>query len=82
MRRRTGKGKADQEGGTKKRTGVDSKNHDRDFQDDPILVRTQDPSPPDHDTVGDNILSQIPGDSPSQGSVQGCSRTTIWLRDV
>src|SRR5712691_7357710 len=62
-------------GGTeRKRTGVDAKDDDRQHQDYPILVRTQDPSPPDHDTVGDNILSQIPGDSPNQGSVQGCSR--------
>jgi hypothetical protein len=54
----------------KKRTGVDAKDDDRNHQDDPILIRTQDPSSPDHDTVGDNILCQIPGDSPSRGSAR------------
>ena len=57
-----------------KRTGVEAKHDDRQYQDYPILVRTKDPSPPNHDAVGDIILSQIPGDSPNQGSVQGCSR--------
>jgi len=61
----------------RKRTGVDAKNDDRNHQDDLILVRTQDPGAPDHDTVSHNILSQIPGDSPSQGSVRGCSQMTI-----
>ena len=60
-----------------KRTGVDAKDDDRNHQDDLILIRTQDPSPQDYDTVGDNILSQMPGDSPSQGSIQGCSRMMI-----
>ena len=46
-------------GERRKRTGVDGKDDDRQYQDYPILVRTQDPSPPDRDTVGDNILSQI-----------------------
>ena len=66
----------------RKRTGVDEKDDDRKHQDHPILVRTQDPGPPDHDTIDDNILSQIPGDSPSQGSVQGCSQMMIRLRDL
>jgi len=67
-------GNADQErgGGSKKRTGVDRKH-----QDDPILIRTQDPGTPDHDTISHNILSQIPGDSPSQGSVRGCPQMMI-----
>ena len=77
IRRRAGKKKADQEGVAKKRTGVNGKNHDRKYQDDPILVRTQDPSPPDYDGVGDNILSQMPEAGPSQGSVQGYSRMLV-----
>ena len=64
-------------GSEEKRTDVDSKHDDWKYKGDPILIRTQDPSPQDYDTVGDNILSQMPGDSPSQGSIQGCSRMMI-----
>ena len=48
----------------RKRTGVEAKDDDRQYQGYPILVRTQDPSPPNHDAVGDNILSQIPRRQP------------------
>jgi len=62
-------------GERRKLTGADGNDDDRKHQDDPFLVMiTQDPSPPDHNSVSDNILSQIPVDGPSQGSVQGCSR--------
>ena len=74
VRRRTGEAEQINKGERRKRTGVDTKDDDRKHQDDPILVRTQDPSPPDHDAVGDNILSQIPRDGPRQWLVQGCSR--------
>jgi hypothetical protein len=42
-----------------KRTGVDSERGDRNHQDNPPLVRTQDPSPPDDNAVGNNILNQL-----------------------
>ena len=77
IQRRASKVKEIKKGERRKRTGVEGKDHDGKHQDDPILVRTQDPSPPDHDTVGDNILSQMPGDNPSQGSVQECSQMMI-----
>ena len=77
IRRRMGKANQVKMGKRRKRTGVDAKDDDRKHQDGPILVRTQGPSPPDHNTVGENKLSQIPGDGPSQGSVQGCSRIMI-----
>ena len=41
----------------RKRTGVDDKHDHRNRQDNPTLVRTQDPSPPDHDAVSDNELN-------------------------
>ena len=63
--------------GEQRRTGVGAKHDDGKHQDDPILVRTQDPSPPDHNTVGENILGQIPGDSPSRGSFKGCPQMMI-----
>ena len=77
VRRRMDKANQIKKGERRRRTGVDAKEDDRKHQDDPILVRTQDPSPPDHNTVGENKLSQIPGDSPSQGSIRGCSRMMI-----
>jgi len=40
-----------------KRTGVDYKHDHRNHQDNHALVRTQDPSPPDDDAVGDNELN-------------------------
>jgi hypothetical protein len=43
------------------RTGVDSKCNDRSHQDNPTLVRTQDPSPPDDDAVSDNKLNHNSG---------------------
>ena len=41
----------------RKRTGADYKHDHRNNQDNPTLVRTQDPSPPDDDAVGDNELN-------------------------
>jgi hypothetical protein len=41
----------------RKRTGVNCEYDDRNHQDNPTLVGTQDPSPPDDDTVGDDILN-------------------------
>jgi hypothetical protein len=51
----------------RKRTGVNCEYDDRNHQDNPLLVGTQDPSPPDDDAVGDNILNQIPGDESAHG---------------
>jgi hypothetical protein len=51
----------------RKRTGVDYKHDHRNHQDNPTLVRTQDPSPPYDDAVGDKKLSYVSGN----GSVQG-----------
>jgi hypothetical protein len=54
-----------------KRTSVDSKRDDRKHPDNPTLVRTQDPSPPDEYAVGDNILNQISGSRVSWLSTRG-----------
>jgi hypothetical protein len=51
-----GETKYDQEVG-RKHTGVDSKHHDGSHQDNCTLVRTQDPSSPDNNAIGDNILN-------------------------
>ena len=42
----------------RKRTGVDCEHDHRSHQDNPSLVRTQDPGPPDDDAIGDKILNQ------------------------
>jgi hypothetical protein len=52
-----GEAKRGQEEG-RKRTSVDSKRDDRNHQDNPTLIRTQNPSPPDDDTIGNDILNQ------------------------
>lgn len=65
----TGRVEAEQGQEERKRTGVDSKHDNRNNQDNPALVRGEDPSPPDDDVVGDDILNQIPGDGPVHGDV-------------
>jgi hypothetical protein len=42
----------------RRRTGIDCKHNDRNHQDGLALVRTQDPSPPDNNAVGNNKLNQ------------------------
>jgi hypothetical protein len=41
----------------RKRTSVDGKHDDWNHQEDLTLVKTQDPSSPDNDAVGDNKLN-------------------------
>ena len=55
-RRTAGEVKRIKEEGRSKRTRVDRKDSNRKHQDDLTLARTQDPSPPDNDAVGEDIL--------------------------
>ena len=55
----------------RKRTGVDCKHDNRNHQDNLTLVRTQDPSPPDDDTVGDNKLKSSERRVSSRGIFTG-----------
>jgi hypothetical protein len=45
----------------RKRTCVDWKHDHQNHQDNPTLVRTQYPSPPDNDAIGDNKLTHNSG---------------------
>ena len=79
INKRTGKTDKIKRGERSRRTVVMANIMTKKHQDHPILVRALDPSPPDHNTVGHNMLCQILGDSPSQGSVQGCSSSRVMV---
>jgi hypothetical protein len=65
----------------RKRTGVDCKEEERKPQENPTLVRTQDPSTPDDDAIGYDILKSNSGRSVSSRDMladDGYDASTPW----